>query len=256
MTAAEALTAAIRNPKRGKTAVMPYLTAGFPERDSFGELLAAVSEHADAIELGVPFTDPMADGVTIQDASRDALADGATLRWILQMLGDTERQAPVVLMSYLNPLMAYGLLKLVKEADDVGVHGFIVPDLPYEECDEFRGLCMDHGMALVQLVTPLTPADRLRRLCRASAGFVYAVTMTGTTGGDASGNAADIGAYLQRVSRAGELPVCAGFGIRDAADIAALEGKADGAIVGSALIRALQAGESGADFVAALVADS
>lgn len=252
MTAAADLQAAIRNPKRGATAVMPYLTAGFPSRTGFGELLAGVSEYADAIELGVPFSDPMADGVTIQDASRDALADGVSLRWIFEMLAEEEeRTAPIVLMSYLNPLLAYGLHKLVLDAGDVGVHGFIVPDLPYEECEEFRQLCDAQGLALIQLVTPLTPPERLRRLCRASSGFVYAVTMTGTTGGDAS--VGDIGDYLARVAKAGDLPVCAGFGIRNAADVAALEGKADGAIVGSALIRALQAGESGAEFVAGLV---
>jgi len=253
MSPAEALEHAIRNPKRGRTAVMPYLTAGFPSREGFGSLLSEVSTHADAIELGVPFTDPMADGVTIQEASRIALEGGTSLRWILQMLGDARTSAPVVLMSYLNPLLSFGLQKLVVEARDVGVHGFIVPDLPFEESEAFGGLCADQGLALVQLVTPLTPPDRLRRLCRASSGFVYAVTMTGTTGGDAG--VGDIADYLQRVSEASASPVCAGFGIRTAADIAALEGKADGAIVGSALIRALQAGASGADFVAALVAD-
>ena len=253
MSAAEDLQHAICNPKRGRTAVMPYVTAGYPTRDGFGRLLTEVSVYADAIELGVPFSDPMADGVTIQEASRVALEAGVSLRWILQMLGDTETSAPVVLMSYLNPLLSFGLQKLVVEAGDVGVHGFIVPDLPFEESEEFGTLCAERGLALVQLVTPLTPVDRLRRLCRASSGFIYAVTMTGTTGGDAE--VGDIGAYLARVADVSRLPVCAGFGIRSAADIAALEGKADGAIVGSALIRALQAGESGPAFVAGLVRD-
>jgi tryptophan synthase alpha chain len=251
MSAAEELQHAIENPKRGATAVMPYLTAGFPVRDHFSELLSEVSVHADAIELGVPFTDPMADGVTIQEASRAALEQEVNLRWILRMLGDTKRSCPVVLMSYLNPLLCYGLRRLVQEASDVGVHGFIVPDLPFEESEGLGGLCEEHGLALVQLVTPLTPPERLRRLCRASSGFVYAVTMTGTTG--ASAGVGDIEGYLARVSAAGDLPICAGFGIRNAADIEALRGQADGAIVGSALIRALQEGESGPAFVAGLV---
>jgi tryptophan synthase alpha chain len=230
---------------------MPYLTAGFPSRDRFSELLSEVSVYADAIELGVPFTDPMADGVTIQEASRAALEQGVSLRWILQMLGDTERRCPVVLMSYLNPLLSYGLQNLVREASAVGVNGFIVPDLPFEESEGMRVLCEENGLALVQLVTPLTPSERLERLCRASSGFVYAVTMTGTTGGNAG--VGDIQSYLARVSAAGDLPICAGFGIRNAADIEALRGQADGAIVGSALIRALQEGKSGPAFVAGLV---
>ena len=248
MTPAAALDHAIRNPKRGTVARMPYLVAGFPDKAAFGTLLRAVAEEADAIELGVPFTDPMADGVTIQEASEKALAQGVSLRWILSMLGDIDALGcPVVLMSYLNPLLAYGLPDLVRDARSVGVTGFIVPDLPLEEGAELEALCAEAGLARIQLVTPVTSDDRMQRLCRASAGFIYAVTVTGITGGNTS--MGGLSAYLDRIREAATVPVCAGFGISEAADLEALRGHADGAIVGSALIRVLADGGDAVQFL-------
>lgn len=250
MKASEELTEAIRHPKNGEIALMPYLTAGFPDRDVFSDLLQRISIEADVIELGVPFSDPMADGMTIQASSHAALEAGVSVRWILSMLDSVRLQCPVVLMSYLNPLLAYGLEVLVSDVSGLGVHGFIVPDLPFEEDADFRHLCESRGLARVQLVTPVTPTDRLRRLCTASGGFVYAVTVTGTTGGQA-----DLGqayAYLDRVRELSPVPVCAGFGISTAADVAGLVPHADGAVVGSALIRELAAGGDGAAFVRSL----
>lgn len=250
MNAANALTEAIRNPKNGDIALMPYLTAGFPDREAFADLLQRVSVEADVIELGVPFSDPMADGMTIQASSHAALEAGVSVRWILSMLDSVRLSCPVVLMSYLNPLLAYGLENLVADVRDLGVHGFIVPDLPFEEGAAFRGLCEAAGLARVQLVTPVTPEARLRRLCEASGGFVYAVTVTGTTGGQA-----DLGgayAYLDRVRGVSPVPVCAGFGIATAEDVAGLRTHADGAVVGSALIRSLAEGGDGAAFVRGL----
>ena len=251
------LTAAIRNPRRGHVAVMPYLTAGYPDRAGFAALVQRVGAAADALEIGVPFSDPMADGVTIQDSSRVALEGGTTLTWILDTLRDTDVGCPFVLMSYLNPLLAHGLARLCEEAAAAGASGFIVPDLPWEEGAELRELAASHGLGVVQLVTPVTPTDRLRMLCEGSGGFVYAVTVTGVTGmADVGADRSGLSAYLDSVRAVSPVPVCAGFGIRGAGDVAALAGHADGAIIGSAVIQELAAGRDAALWVEALTASS
>ncbi|MCB9673786.1 MAG: tryptophan synthase subunit alpha [Alphaproteobacteria bacterium] len=245
------LEAAIRNPRGGHgIALMPYLTAGYPEREGFPELLARVGAIADAIEIGVPFTDPMADGTTIQETSRRALENGVTLPWILDTVKHTETPAACVLMSYFNPLLAYGLERLVVDAADAGVCGFIVPDLPLEEAGPFRELCEAQGLALVMLVTPVTAPERLKRVCAASSGFVYAVTVTGVTG--TSADPAQLVAYLTRLRAVTNLPVCAGFGIRSREDVARLEGVAHGAIVGTAMLDALRDGRDPVRFLESL----
>lgn len=248
----EALSAAIRHPKRGSVALMPYLTSGYPDRASFGDTVLALGEVADAIEIGVPFSDPVADGPVIQRSSRAALEAGVTLRWILETLRDLPRRpsAPLVLMSYLNPLHALGWDETLDLAEAAGISGFILPDLPMGEEEAFRAAIRARGMATIQLVTPVTPPERLQRLCEAATGFVYAVTFTGITG--AQDLPADVSVYLDRVRALSPVPVCAGFGIRTAAHVAALAGHADGAVVGSALIEAMGRGEDAAAFVTAL----
>lgn len=241
MTPSELISAAIRSAnKRGGPALVGFMTAGYPARARFREHLQSIARGADVIEIGVPFTDPMADGVTIQRASREALAQGVSLRWIL-----TELQAmpslgvPVILMSYLNPLLALGLSALSAAAAGAGVCGFIVPDLPLDESDDFRQALAPHHLALIQMVTPVTSAARLARLCAASQGFVYAVTMTGTTGRSVAVPAAVL-EYLDRVRAAARIPVCAGFGIRSREQVARLAAHVDGVIVGSALVEVLE----------------
>ncbi|TNE86827.1 MAG: tryptophan synthase subunit alpha [Deltaproteobacteria bacterium] len=252
MTAADTLTAALRSPKHAPApALMPYLTSGYPTMEGFASLVESVSEVADAMEIGVPFTDPMADGVTIQGSSHVALKNGVSLKWILETLKGVDAKAPMVLMSYLNPLMRYGLERVVRDAADAGVSGFIVPDLPFEECDMLRDPADEAGLAVVQLVTPVTPADRLAMLCRESRGFVYAVTKTGVTGGQV--DSAPVGEFLDGIRAVSPLPVCAGFGIRSATQIKELTGHADGAIVGSAFIEALGDGANGAEWLRGLV---
>ena len=250
------LTDAIRNPRRGSVAVMPYLTAGYPDREAFSTLLCRVGHVADALEIGVPFSDPMADGVTIQESSRLALENGTTLSWILDTLRQTDVGCPFVLMSYLNPLLAYGLRRLCRDAAAAGASGLIVPDLPWEESAELRALAEAEGIGVVQLVTPVTPPDRLRMLCEGSRGFVYAVTVTGVTGvtgvAQAGADRSGLSAYLDAISSVSPVPVCAGFGIRGADDVAALAGHADGAIIGSAVIQELAAGRDAAAWVRAL----
>ena len=235
----------------GEPALVAYLTAGFPSRDGFLSQLADVAAAADVVEIGVPFSDPMADGVTIQRASEQALRAGVTLRWILQQLHSLPAlRTPLLLMSYLNPLLAYGS-QLAPDAARAGICGLIVPDLPFDEGAELAAALATAWLALVQMVTPVTPPERLARVAGASQGFVYAVTMTGTTGKSISAPA-DIGDYLRRVRAAAQVPVCAGFGIRTREQIEALRGQVDGVIVGSALVEVLERGESASEWLAAL----
>jgi tryptophan synthase alpha chain len=234
-------------------ALVAFVTAGYPDPERFLDILAEVGAAADAVEVGVPFTDPMADGVTIQRSSHGALERGVSLRWILEQLEsrDFELPAPVLLMSYLNPLLAYGFDALGKRAHAAGVSGFIVPDLPYEESAPLRAALDNEGLALVQLVTPATPPERLRALCGVSEGFVYAVTRTGITGG-ASELPPDLAEYLRAVRAVSDLPVCAGFGVRDRSQVQLIGEHAQGVIVGSALVEALERGESPGAFLRAL----
>lgn len=249
----ERVTAAIRAAgEAGRTALIPFITAGYPEPAGFAATLKAVAAVGDVVEVGIPFSDPMADGMTIQRSSFEALRKGVSLRWIfdeLEKAGDVG--APLVMMSYLNPLLAFGYEKLALRARQTGVCAFIVPDLPYEECGELVDALDGEGIGLVQLVTPATPAERLGMLCKASRGFVYAVTITGITGGGA-GLPADLAGYLDRVSAVSSLPVCAGFGIRAATDVANVGRYVAGAIVGSALVEVLESGGDPADFLQGL----
>ncbi len=250
----DAITEAIRSESlRGRPALIAFMTAGFPSRGGFAADLLRVGEAADVIEIGVPFSDPMADGVTIQRSSRAALADGVTLAWIIAELTTLEKRprAPLLLMSYLNPLLAYGMGRLPAAARAAGIAGFIVPDLPFEECADLRAALAAEGIALVQMVTPVTPSARLATLARESEGFVYAVTMTGTTGRDVAVPDAVLD-YLDRVRAAAAVPVCAGFGIRHAAQVARLSGHADGVIVGSALVEVLERDGDPAEFLRGL----
>jgi tryptophan synthase alpha chain len=233
-------------------ALVAFLTAGYPEPREFLDVLAAVAAAADAVEIGVPFSDPMADGITIQRSSQAAIEHGVSLSWILDELAQRPAlTTPILLMSYLNPLLAFGYEALAKRAAEVGVAGFIVPDLPYEESAPLKAALAPHGLALVQLVTPATPAERLRTLCQASEGFVYAVTRTGITGGDSTLPAATAD-YLAAVKAASPLPVCAGFGVRRAEQVALIGGLADGVIVGSALVEVLERHEDPAAFLRSL----
>lgn len=249
----ERISDAIRRASEaGRTALVPFITAGYPQADTFIDNLRAIAAVGDVVEIGVPFSDPMADGMTIQRSSHVAIQNGVSLGWILDELAGSEIETPLLLMSYLNPLLAFGYDKLAKRAREVGVCGFIVPDLPYEESAEFRAAIEKQGLGLVQLVTPATPDERLAKLTGASRGFVYAVTITGITGGGLPANLAE---YLDKVSSVSPLPVCAGFGIRQRDDVVNVGRHAAGAIVGSALVEVLETGKDPAAFLRELRGD-
>lgn len=253
MQAHERLTSAIRSANEsGQTALVPFVTAGYPEPAEFISTLKEVAAVGDVVEIGIPFSDPMADGMTIQRSSFVALQKGVSLEWIFTQLENAgELETPLVMMSYLNPLLAFGYEDLAKRAASTGVCAFIVPDLPFEECAEIRTALEAEGVGLIQLVTPATPDDRLAMLADASKGFVYAVTVTGITGGGA-GLPSGLAEYLDKVASLSALPVCAGFGIRAAADVANVGQHVAGAIVGSALVEVLENGDDPAAYLESL----
>jgi len=250
----EALRVAGRD---GEPALVGFLTAGYPAKEQFREHLRSVAAAADVVEIGVPFTDPMADGVTVQRSSQAALAQGVSLRWILAELEALVRiegarlDSPLLLMSYLNPLLAYGLDRLADAAARAHVAGFIVPDLPYDEGGDLRKALDVHGIAMVQMVTPVTKPQRMKQLCDSSQGFVYAVTMTGTTGKNVAVPDEVVG-YLDRVRALAKVPVCAGFGIRSREQVERLRGHVDGVVIGSALVEVLERGGNATEWLAAL----
>jgi tryptophan synthase alpha chain len=247
------IAGAVRSAQGGGPAIIAYLTAGYPRREDFLAHLDVVGAAADVVEIGVPFTDPMADGLTIQRSSRVALAAGVSLRWLLELLVGSERAftAPLLLMSYMNPLLAYGLDELPARARDAGISGFIVPDLPLEESTELGRALKQEDLSLVQFVAPTTPAERAAKLCDASEGFLYALTATGITGQDAALPPATL-AWLSGLRQRSAVPVCAGFGIRHRGQIERLATHVDGVIVGSALVEALERGDDAGVFIRGL----
>lgn len=233
----------------GSGMVVPYLTGGFPTMGRFGEALGALAHDSAAIEVGIPFSDPMADGATIQESSRVALEQGASLDSILAEIESAgPLAAELVIMSYLNPLLAYGYSRLLPRLAAAGVAALVVPDLPLEESDELSSAAAEVGIGLVQLVSPVTDPQRLRNLGKASRGFTYAVTMTGTTGGSV-GTGDTVAAYLENVRAESRAPVLAGFGVRTREQVRSLAPHCDGVIVGSALVEVLAAGDDPVRFV-------
>ena len=246
MTGVERLSAALREPG---PAVVPYLTAGYPDMDNFVQWLDGLTAIAPAVEVGIPFSDPMADGASIQESSRLALAGGTTLEKVLVALeGRNQDPTPLIVMSYLNPLLSFGIERVMPRLAAAGVCALVIPDLPLEESEPVARAAVDAGIGLVQMVTPLTDPDRLGVLCSRSQGFVYAVTMTGTTGGAVADSAA-VGEYLDRVRSHADAPVLAGFGVRTREQVRALAPHCDGVIVGSAIVEAIASGGSPVDLV-------
>jgi tryptophan synthase alpha chain len=225
---------------------MPYLMGGFPSVDESREIgLACAENGADLLELGIPYSDPLADGPVIHEAGTRALRAGATTEAVLDVGADLARQVPVVVMAYANLIYARGLEAWVTGLADRGIAGMIVPDLPFEEGPDFAAACDAAGVALVPLVAPTTPDDRLARIGQRARGFLYTVSVTGTTG-ERSGLASGLEEVIARAKASTEVPVALGFGIATAQDAAAAaDAGADGVIVGSRLVRAAAEAEPG-----------
>lgn len=232
----------------GRTALMPYLMVGFPERDSALELAPALeAAGADLFELGVPFSDPLADGATIQRASEQALANGVRLPACIATVAELRRRglrAPLVMMGYFNPFLRYGLARLVADAAAAGADGLIIPDLPPEEAGECQALCRAAGLDLIFFVAPTTPDARIAEIARLASGFIYCVSLTGVTGAR-SELWPGLPDFLDRVRRHTDLPLVVGFGISSAAHVRQVGAHADGAIVASALINRIEAAPAG-----------
>jgi tryptophan synthase alpha chain len=243
-TGAERIAAAFREAKEeGRAALMPYMMAGFPDRESSSAVAAAYAESADLVELGVPFSDPLADGPTIHAAATAALEAGTTLETAFELCEEIAERVPVVFMVYANMVLAHGGAEVfARRALAAGAAGAIVPDLPLEEAEPVRRALDDVGLALVPLVAPTTPAERRARICAAARGFVYVVSSVGTTGerDEIPPQLADLVAATKEDA---DVPVAVGFGIGTPDQVAQVGEVADGVIVGSRLVRA--AGEAG-----------
>ena len=231
----------------GRKALIPFFTAGDPSLEATVPVMhALVAAGADVIELGVPFSDPMADGPTIQRSSERALARGAGLRFVLQAVGQfRERDAltPVVLMGYLNPVEIHGNKRFATEAVAAGVDGILLVDLPPEESAELLALFSAQGLALIALASPTTTPTRMTAVCERAQGYLYYVSFSGVTGaGHLDTEAA--GKRLHAIRAQSRVPVVAGFGIKDAASARAMSMEADGVVVGSALVEALAGADS------------
>ncbi|MCG8993523.1 tryptophan synthase subunit alpha [Laribacter hongkongensis] len=242
----------------GRKALIPFITAGDPEPDMTVSLMhALVRGGADVIELGIPFSDPMADGPVIQRASERALARGMTLTRVLEMVAGfrrTDPDTPVVLMGYLNPVEAMGYAAFASAARAAGVDGVLTVDCPPEESDEYAQVLQSHGLATVFLVAPTTPAARLAAVARLARGYVYYVSIKGVTGAatlDVADVARQVGALREHLS----LPVGVGFGIRDAETARAIGEVADAVVIGSRLVQEIEAaGAQAPDRLQALLA--
>jgi len=228
-----------RLKKEGRSAFVPFITAGDPDMDtSFAILEKLPAAGADVIELGVPFSDPMADGPAVQASSVRALKSGATLVKVLKMVEKfrkTDKATPIVLMGYYNSVHAYGTARFAKDVAAAGVDGLIVVDLPIEEDEVLRVPAKAHGVDLIRFVTPTTDDARLKRIVAEASGYLYYVSVAGVTG-TKSVPEAEVRAAIARVRAATDLPCTVGFGIRTPEQAAAIAQIADGVVVGSAIV--------------------
>ena len=236
---------------QGRMARIPFITAGFPDLKRFLIALRELDDNgADIIEIGIPFSDPVADGPVVEAASRTVLEAGITLEWVMAMLRDLKPRlkAGVVLMGYYNPFLQYGLEKLARDAAAYGVQGCVVPDLPLGEDDAFRAVLSEHGLDLIALVGINTNRARMEAYAKKATGFVYVVSVMGTTG-VRQGLSPEAAAAIDRARAAFSLPIALGFGIQKPEQVEAMDPKPDAVVFGSALLRHLSAGGTAAEFM-------
>lgn len=224
---------------QNRKALIPYVTAGDPNPAMTLPLMHAMVEAgANIIELGIPFSDPMADGPVIQLAMERALAHRVSLRQVLEMVAEFRKSddtTPVVLMGYLNPIERMGYEEFARHASEAGVDGVLTVDLPPEEADEVTGLFKQHGLECIFLLSPTTTLERARQICDRASGYIYYVSLKGVTGSSAL-DVTDVAAKLEKLRTVTDLPIGVGFGIRDGASAAAVGQVADGVVVGSVLV--------------------
>ncbi|MBI5188350.1 MAG: tryptophan synthase subunit alpha [Nitrospirae bacterium] len=241
--------------KENRKAFIPYIMAGDPNLERTKDIVLMFEEcEADIVELGVPFTDPLADGPTIQRASERALKEGVTLRKVIAFVRELRRstEIPVVLMTYYNPVFKYGEENLVKDAKDAGVDGVIVPDLPPDEAENFIKLSRKADLDTIFLLAPTSTEDRIKKVVKASKGFIYYVSITGITGAKLLLDGS-IEALISEIKKYTDKPIAIGFGVSTPEEASQVAGVADGVIVGSAIVRAVQEGrETLKDFVSKL----
>jgi len=237
--------------RSGRKGFIPFITAGDPDLDTTGRLVLTLADlGADVIELGVPFSDPMADGPTIQASSMRALANGTNLNNILAMVAGlrSETEVPIVLFSYLNPLYRYGLDRLADDAAAAGVDGFLVTDAIDEDAKSISEVLRPAGMDLISLVAPTTSDRRLASIAAGASGFIYAVSRTGVTGArQESSDAAET--LVERIRQHSELPVAVGFGISTRKQVEEVWSYADAAVVGSAIVKVIEESDGPSDAV-------
>lgn len=245
--------ATARSQKRA--AVVSYLPLGYPQQErSLALAEAVIAGGADLLELGIPFSDPLADGPLIQRATHIALQGGITVARCLEMARKLREKAslpPFVFMGYYNPILAYGVEAFCRECADTGVDGLIVPDLPPEEGEELEEACQEYGIALIYLLAPTSPPERVRLVSERSLGFIYLVSVTGITG-PRDQLSPDLAAFVKRVRAVTDKPLAVGFGISSFEQASAVAQLADGVIVGSELVRRVQR-EDGVEQVRAFV---
>lgn len=233
--------------KRGK-AFIPYITCGDPDLETTAALVhGMIGSGADLIELGIPFSDPTAEGPVIQQASLRALQGGATTDKIFEMVRNLRKDisTPLVFMTYANVVFSYGTEKFLTACEELQIDGLILPDVPYEERDDFKGACERHGMALISMIAP-TSADRIAKIARDAQGFIYIVSSLGVTGVRKE-ITTDVGAIVRTIRENAKIPCAVGFGISTPEQARAMSREADGVIVGSAIVRLI--GEHGRDSV-------
>lgn len=228
-----------------RAALMPYFTLGYPDRETSLAVIQAIAPFSDLLELGVPFSDPIADGPTIQRSTQLALENGMTTAGCIEALAELRRRGvstPVLLMGYYNPILAYGEARYVRDAAAVGADGLIIPDLPPEEAQELESLADEANLALIYFLAPTSNPQRIATVSERANGFIYLVSLTGITGAR-TGLAEGLADFVGRVRVGTGLPLAVGFGISTPEQVATVGAIADGVIVGSALINAVdQAG--------------
>lgn len=228
----------IENAFKNKPIFMPYFPLGYPDLETSVNVIEALAKNgADLIEIGLSFSDPLADGPVIQQATQVALEKGITVKKSLEAVAELRKRGvtiPLILMGYYNPMLAYGLEKFIRDAKKAGADGFIIPDLPMEEAEEFTAVSED--MPLIQMLAPTSPDERMEAIARNAQGFIYLVSVTGVTGARTS-ISNDLGGLIARVRSHTSAPVCVGFGIGTPEQAKQVGQLADGVIVGSACVK-------------------